>query len=90
MYIAEYGNQRIRKVTASSGIITTIAGIGSGTYSGDGGQATAAEINRPAGVTLDVLGISHDHANMITTKTYFLRKKVTCTFLIMIIIVSAR
>ncbi len=72
VYISEYANQRIRKVTVSSGIITTIAGIGSGTYSGDGGQATAAEINRPAGVTLDVLGISHDHANVIITKTLIL------------------
>ncbi len=47
MYIADCVNNRVRKVTVSTGIITTIAGTGSASYSGDGGQATSASINYP-------------------------------------------
>lgn len=39
------GVDRIRKVKASSGIITTIAGTGTAGFSGDGGAATAAQFN---------------------------------------------
>ncbi len=44
LYIADFGNSSIRKVD-TSGIITTIAGTGSAGFSGDGGPATAAQIN---------------------------------------------
>ena len=40
----------------SIGIITTIAGTGSATYSGDNGQATAAGLYLPLGVALDAAG----------------------------------
>ncbi len=43
-YIADAGNNRIRKVDITTGIITTIVGNGTGAFYGDGGQATAAEI----------------------------------------------
>ncbi len=56
VYIAVLYNQRIRKVTASTGVIATIAGTGTAGYSGDGGQATAANIKNPAGVNLDSAG----------------------------------
>ena len=52
LYIADSGNNRIRKVNAS-GIITTFAGTGTSGYSGDGGAATSAKINNPAGVVVD-------------------------------------
>ena len=52
MYIADYGNNVIRKVNAS-GIITTIAGNGSEGYSGDGNMATAATLNNPWGIAVD-------------------------------------
>ncbi len=55
LYIADYGNNRVRKVN-TSGIISTIAGIGYAGYSGEGGQATAAEINGPGGLALDTTG----------------------------------
>jgi sugar lactone lactonase YvrE len=60
VYIADMSNERIRKVDLS-GIITTVAGIGSSTptvggFSGDGGQATDAELNQPAGVSVDNIG----------------------------------
>ena len=57
IYIAEYGNHRIRKVTVSTGIITTIAGTGTSSYSGDGGAATSATITYPTGIALDSAGI---------------------------------
>src|SRR5437867_1462745 len=41
LYIADFRNNRIRKVTPA-GIITTVAGTGSGGLFGDGGPATAA------------------------------------------------
>jgi hypothetical protein len=52
LYIADSGNHRIRKVSAS-GLITTVAGTGTAGYSGDGGAATSAKINTPFGVALD-------------------------------------
>ena len=56
VYIADRYNNRIRKVTVSTGIITTIAGTGTGSYSGDNGAATSAELNDPRGVALDASG----------------------------------
>jgi trimeric autotransporter adhesin len=55
IYISDGGNNRIRKVN-SSGIITTIAGTGSNGFSGDGGQATSAQISSPQAITMDASG----------------------------------
>ena len=56
MYIADSNNSRIRKVTVSTGIISTIAGTGTGSYSGDNGAATSATLWYPRGVALDASG----------------------------------
>ena len=56
VYIADTWNHRIRKVTVSIGIISTIAGTGSTSYSGDNGAATSATLNYPYGVALDASG----------------------------------
>ncbi len=56
IYFADYNNQRVRKVTVSTGIITTIAGTGTSSYSGDGGQATSATLYYPSGVKVDSSG----------------------------------
>jgi len=56
IYIADQENNRVRKVTVSTGIITTIAGNGIGGYAGDGGQATAAELSYPTGLAFDGSG----------------------------------
>ncbi len=65
MYIADSSNHRIRKVTVSTGIISTIAGSStSGSFSGDGGQATAATLFSPYGVALDMSGITTTHYSL--------------------------
>jgi len=64
LYIADSTNNRIRKVTASTGIITTVAGSGDeyngagffGGYSGDNGAATDALLNGPTDVAVDASG----------------------------------
>ena len=43
-------------VTVSTGIIATIAGTGTASYSGDNGPATSATLNTPMGVALDAAG----------------------------------
>ncbi|HTW66367.1 MAG TPA: hypothetical protein VME17_17210 [Bryobacteraceae bacterium] len=55
LFIADYFNNRIRKVTPG-GAITTVAGDGLQGYLGDGGLATNASLDYPAGVTLDTSG----------------------------------
>lgn len=52
VYISDSYNQRIRKVNKSTGIITTIAGTGIGSFSGDGGPAISAEISYPMGIIM--------------------------------------
>ena len=52
IYVADEDNNRIRKIS-TGGIITTVAGNGMASYSGDGGAATLAGLNFPAGVTVD-------------------------------------
>jgi uncharacterized repeat protein (TIGR01451 family) len=55
LYIADMCNHRIRKV-APNGTITTVAGNGSGGYTGEGAVAANQQLNEPYGVTLDALG----------------------------------
>ena len=56
MYIADEYNDRIRKVTESTGLISTIAGTGTSSYSGDNGAATSATLYDPSGVAVDASG----------------------------------
>ncbi|MES2701320.1 MAG: T9SS type A sorting domain-containing protein [Bacteroidota bacterium] len=54
LYIADA--HRIRKVNASTGIITTVAGTGVGGFSGDGGPAVSATMNYPDAIAIDATG----------------------------------
>ena len=56
LYIADWLNNRVRKVDKSTGIISTIAGTGTAGYNGDGIAATAAQINGPCGIIFDNAG----------------------------------
>jgi hypothetical protein len=56
LFIADSHNNVIRKVD-TFGIITTIAGNGTGGYSGDGGSATAAKLNSPVSISINNQGI---------------------------------
>src|SRR5260221_31449 len=56
LYIAEFGQHRIRRVSPS-GIITTVAGNAVQGFAGDGGPATSANLNSPATVAIDPAGI---------------------------------
>jgi len=56
LYIADEYNHKIRKVTASTGIITSLAGTGTSGFSGDNGLATVAMLNNPVSVTVDASG----------------------------------
>jgi len=55
LYFSDAGNNVVRKVS-TNGIITTVAGNSTQGYSGDGGQATNAELAFPEGVAVDVFG----------------------------------
>jgi trimeric autotransporter adhesin len=56
LLISDSGDDRVRRVDHTTGIITTIAGNGNEGFSGDGGPATEAELDTPAGLALDRLG----------------------------------
>ena len=63
LYIADSGNNRIRKV--SNGVITTVAGDGTSGFSGDSGPATSAQLSIPIAVAVDSAGDLYiaDYAN---------------------------
>jgi hypothetical protein len=69
IYITD-GNNRIRKVTVSTGIITTIAGTGTSSYSGDNGPATSAALNNPTAVALDSTGTHSFFKNYLFIYSY--------------------
>jgi sugar lactone lactonase YvrE len=56
LYIADSGNNRIRKVGVATQIISTVAGTGDEQFSGDGGPATTATMYGPYALGLDSFG----------------------------------
>jgi sugar lactone lactonase YvrE len=56
LFIADTGNQRIRKLSVSTGIISTVAGDGISRFAGDGGAAIAASLSVPGDVSIDPAG----------------------------------
>ncbi len=68
LYIADYGNNRIREV--ANGVITTVAGSGMGGFGGDNGPATSAQLYAPSGVAVDPAGTLH----IADTYNYRVRK----------------
>ncbi|HVJ07212.1 MAG TPA: Ig-like domain repeat protein [Acidisarcina sp.] len=64
LYIADINNQRVRMIDPG-GVMYTVAGNGTGGYSGDGGSATSAELHTPQDVVSDAAGDLYiaDYAN---------------------------
>jgi DNA-binding beta-propeller fold protein YncE len=56
VYVCDFNNNRVRKITSSTGIITTYAGTGASSYSGDGGIASSAALYIPIGLSIDTSG----------------------------------
>ncbi len=54
LYIADQYNHVIRKITMSTGIISTICGNGTSAFSGDGGPASAAKLSFPNAIYMDI------------------------------------
>ncbi len=65
VYFNEAFNHRLRKITASTGIITTYAGTGASSYSGDKGQAASAALYNPIGLCLDFSGIINTYIRLL-------------------------
>jgi len=59
LYVADTGNNVIRKITASTGIITTFAGTGTAGSTGDGGAATSARLSAPQAIDVSSAGDSY-------------------------------
>jgi uncharacterized protein (TIGR03437 family) len=74
LYFADTGNSRIRKL-ATNGIITTVAGGGGAGYTGDGGPATSAQLDRADGVALDASG----NIYIADSLNYVIRKVTAAT-----------
>ena len=53
LFFSDSSNNRVRRVDAATGLISTVAGNGIAGYSGDNGSATEAEVNNPTGLVLD-------------------------------------
>ena len=56
IYIADFSNNVIRRISAQTGIITTVAGGSVGGFSGDGGPATSAQLSQPTMIAIDPAG----------------------------------
>jgi hypothetical protein len=78
IYIADTYNSAIRKVTAATGIITTVAGNGNYGYSGDGGLAIDANLGLPKAVAVDSAG----NLYISDSSNYVIRKVTVATGII--------
>jgi sugar lactone lactonase YvrE len=82
LYIADSGNNRIRRVDAKTQFITTVAGDGTAGFKGDGGPATKAELSFPNGVTEDaaknlyIVDTGNNRVRLVSAKTQKIKTTV--------------
>ncbi|HXC05898.1 MAG TPA: T9SS type A sorting domain-containing protein, partial [Bacteroidia bacterium] len=74
VFFADENNDRVRKISASTGIITTVAGNGVFADNGDGGTATSASVSHPIGLALD-----HNGTLYVSDSTFSVRKITAIT-----------
>jgi hypothetical protein len=79
LYFADAGNQRVRRIDASTGIIRTIAGNGTAGNGGDNGAATKATLRTPTGLGVDSQGQVYILSNSATTGAAQVLRKVGTT-----------
>jgi sugar lactone lactonase YvrE len=76
LYISDSQDGRLRRVDASSGVISTVAGIGVLSFSGDGGPAAAAGLSNPGSIAVDASGnlfvTDNDRVRRIDAATSFI------------------
>jgi|GEM_PF-1987177 len=80
LYISDFSNNRIRKVNATTNLITTFAGLGTAGYSGDGGDAVKAELFDNFGIALDTAGslfIADRNNNVVRKVTNVLLARIS-------------
>jgi len=81
VYLADYGNHRVRRVDAATGTITTVAGSATwtGGYNGDGIQAADARLNGPRGLAFDGAGrlLIADHGNNLVRRVDLISGVIT-------------
>ncbi len=70
LYFCDLGNQRIRRFDPATRGVTVVAGSGNKGYSGDGGPATAAELNMPHEIQFD----AHGHLYIAERDSHVIRK----------------
>jgi hypothetical protein len=73
IFIADQSHNKVRRVAAETGIITTVAGTGSLGFSGEGGPATSAQLNSPSAVAIDSNGnlFISDQGNAVIREVTF-------------------
>jgi hypothetical protein len=82
LYFSDTKNQRVRRIQATTGIISTIAGMGTAGYGGDNLGATSAELSSPTGVAVDSQGQVYIISSAAATGTaQVVRKLGTSGFL---------
>ena len=79
VYVADYGNFKVRKITSASSIVSTFAGSGSLGSSGDGGLATSAALSSPRGIAIDK---TSTYLYISDTENYRLRRVSLATNII--------
>ncbi len=67
LFVADTGNNRVRRIAATAGTITTVLGDGTSASSGQGGPATTLPVDSPSGLACDAIG------NLFVTSTIAVR-----------------